>query len=99
VAKKIDFLIAKVKPFKLTLDGMDSKTKAGHVPIQMAENFNKVLDAIRQESPDAAAELPENIHLQSRAFSMIGATDMSYSGLEILVGQVLGVLDVLKHDN
>jgi hypothetical protein len=95
MAKKIDFLIAKVKPFQGTLENMDSKTKGGHVPIQLAENFNKLVAEIATHEPDAARELPCPITLEGQ-MALIGATDISYSSLEIMVGQVLGVLEVLK---
>jgi hypothetical protein len=92
---KIDFLIATMSAFEKTLEKLDQKTKAGHVPVQLAENFNKLLDEIKTESPDAAPELPLPITLDG-TFEGIGVTDISYVALEVMVRQVLGVLGVLK---
>jgi len=95
VPKKIDFLIAKMAAFEKTLEKLDNKTKAEHVPIQLAKNFNKLLDEIKTDSPDAASELPTPIALNGD-FADLGVTDLSYVALEIMVGQVLAVLGVLK---
>ena len=93
--QKIDFLIAKMSAFEKTLENLDNKTKAGHVPTQLAENFNKLLAEIEAESSDAASELPSPIALGGD-FADMGITEISYVALEVMVGQVLGILGVLK---
>jgi hypothetical protein len=94
--KKIDFLIAKVKPFEAALHSLDAQAKGNHVSIDLAQNFNKLLEEIKAESPEAAPELPQPITLQG-IFARLGQTSTSHVALEIMVGQVLGVLEVLKH--
>src|SRR5438128_40893 len=99
MAKNIDFIIAKVRAFQQTLERIDNHTKKEHVPIQLAENFNAIVAEIAKESPDAAVHLPQPIFAGDRLLSRAGPTTMSYIGLETFVGQVLGVLEVLKGDN
>jgi hypothetical protein len=95
---KIDFLIAKVRAYQQTFEKLDSKTKAGMIPSQLGENFNKLLQEIAKESPNAAPELPTKLYLFSKLNSS-GLCDVSYASLDIYVGQVLGVLEVLKAGN
>jgi hypothetical protein len=95
MATQVDFLMAKMRAFQLTFEKLDSKTKAGHVPIQLAENFNGLLAEIAKESPAAAPQLPKPVSIDSQ-FRMVGVCDISYATLDVFVGQVLGVLEVLR---
>ena len=93
--KKIDFLIAKISAFAKPLEMLDNKTKSMQVPTELAKNFNMLLEEIAAESPTAAPELPKPIDLYEGIYQT-GSTDVSYVGLQIIVGQVVGVLGVLK---
>ena len=92
---KIDFLIAKMSAFEKTLEKLDNKTKSMQVPTELAKNFNLLLEEITAESPVAAPELPKPIDLNEGIYQT-SFTDVSYVGLEIMVGQVVAVLGVLK---
>ena len=95
--KKIDFLIAKVRAFEHGLEKMDMKAKSGHVSLDLAKNFNKLLEEIGTQCPDVVSELPQPITLNGR-FNVVGQTDTSHVTLEIFVGEVVGVLEVLKNE-
>ena len=91
----LDFLKAKVQALKHTLEGKSGKEKDGRVSIQIAQQFNGILDEVKKESPDAAPHLPQHITWNS-PFARLQQADVTFLDLEIMVNQVLAILDVLK---
>jgi hypothetical protein len=95
MATTLDFLKAKVQACKHTLDGKSGKENDGRVSIQIAQQFNALVDEIKKESPDAAPHLPQHI-AWTGPFARIEQADVTFLDLEIMVNQVLAVLDVLQ---
>jgi hypothetical protein len=90
-----DFIKTKVLAVKYTLDGKSSKEKEGRISIQIAQQFNGMVDEIKKESPDAAPHLPQHITVTS-PFARIQQADVTFLDLEIMINQMLAVLDVLQ---
>lgn len=93
-----DFIKAKMLAVKHTLEGKSGKDKDGRISIQMAQQFNAVVEEIEKASPDAGPHLPKPIEWNS-PFARLQNADASYLDLEIMVNQVLAVLDVLQEHN
>src|SRR5947209_1281254 len=58
---QLDFLKAKMLAYKQTLAERTSREKDGHVSIQIAQEFNAIVEEIKKASPDAAPHLPKPI--------------------------------------
>jgi hypothetical protein len=96
---QLDFLKAKVLAYKHTLDGKTSKEKEKHVAIQIAEEFNSILEEIKKLSPDAAPHLPKPISWKGIAAQDMQISDIRFLELEMLLNQVLAILDVVRGGN
>jgi hypothetical protein len=92
----LDFLRAKVLAYKNTLDSRSGKDKEQRVGIQIAEEFNAVLEEIRKESPDAAAHLPKPIACKGVFARDLRLSDIKFLELEMILNQVLAILDLLR---
>lgn len=96
MATTLDFLRARVQAYKSTLDGKSSQEKEKHVSIQIAEEFNLILEEIKKEAADAAPHLPKPITWQSIFARDMRVADVRFLELEMMLNQVLAVLDVLR---
>jgi hypothetical protein len=92
----LDFHKATVLAFKNTLEGKSAKEKERHISIQVAKQFNAVVDKIKGEHPDAATHLPEPITWKGIAAQDMQIADISFLDFELLLNQVLGLLEVLE---
>jgi hypothetical protein len=92
----LDFHRATIRAFKNTLDGKASKEKEKHISIQIAEQFNVIVDNIRKEFPDAASHLPQPITMKGIASRDMQIADIKFLDFEVLLNQVLGILEVLE---
>src|SRR5229473_7857933 len=63
----LDFHKATIMAFKNTLEGKSSKEKEKHISIQIAEQFNSIVDSIKKEFPAAAPQLPQPITMKDIA--------------------------------
>jgi len=95
MATTLDFLRANVQAYKHTLDGKSSKEKDGLVSIQIAKQFNAIVDQIKKEAPDAAPHLPQSIEWTG-PFSQMQLADVNFLDLEMMLNQVVAVLDVVR---
>jgi hypothetical protein len=93
MATTLDFLKAKVQAYKHTLDGKSSQEKDGRVSIQIAQQFNAIVDEIKKELPGTASHLPQSIGWTS-PFARLQQADVTFLDLEMMVNQVLAVLEV-----
>lgn len=92
----LDFHRATMMAFKNTLEGKSSKEKENHVSIQIAEQFNGVVEAIKNEHPEAAPHLPKPITWKGIAAQDMQIADIRFLDLELLLNQVLATLDVIR---
>lgn len=95
MATTLDFLKAKVQAYKHTLEGKTGKEKDGRVSIQIAQQFNAIIDEIKKESTEAAPHLPHPVTWNS-PFAQTGLSDVKYLDLEMMLNQVLAILDVIR---
>lgn len=91
----LDFLRANVQAFKHTLDGKSTKEKGGLVSIQIAQQFNAIVDQIKREVPDAAPHMPQPI-TWTGPFERLQQSDVAFLDFEMMLNQVLAVLDVVR---
>lgn len=94
--RTLDFLKAKVQAYKHTLEGKSGTEKERHVAIHVAEEFNRILEEIKKESPEAAPHLPRSITWTSVFADDMKVADVTYLDLEMLINEVLAVLDVIR---
>ncbi len=94
---KTDFLRAKVTAFKDTLERTPPAHKSNRISTHTAAEFNGIVEEIRAEVPDAASYLPKRIEA-STSFRRMAVADITFIELEMLAGQVLNILNVLKSD-
>jgi hypothetical protein len=92
----LDFHKATVLAFKSTLEGKSAKEKEKHVAIQIAEQFNSIVENIKKEFPDATTHLPQPITWQGIAARDMQIADIRFLDFEMLLNQVLAILDVLR---
>lgn len=92
----LDFYKATVLAFKHTLEGKSAKEKEKHVSIQIADQFNSVVENVKKEYPDAAPHLPQPITSKGIAAQDMQIADIRFIDFEMLLNQVLAVLDVLR---
>jgi hypothetical protein len=92
----LDFYKATVLAFKHTLEGKSTKEKEKHVSIQIAEQFNAVVENIKKEHPDAAIHLPQPITMKGIASRDMQIADIRFLDFEMMLNQVLAILDVLR---
>jgi hypothetical protein len=92
----LDFLKAKVQAYKHTLESKSGKEKEKHLAIHVAEEFNRILEEIKKESPEAAPHLPQPITWTSVFARDLKVADVTYLDLEMVINQVLAVLDVVR---
>ena len=95
MASTLDFLKANVQAYKHTLDGKSSKEKASLVSIQIAQQFNAIVDQIKKEAPDTAPHLPKPVTWVG-PFARMQHADVTFLDLEMMINQVLAVLDVVR---
>ena len=98
MAKSLDFHKATINAFKLTLDGKSSKEKQQHVSIQIAEQFNAVVEKMKIEFPEHASHLPREITWGGANARHFRIADVTFLDFELLLNQVLAVLEVLEED-
>ncbi len=92
----LDFHKGTITAFKNTLDGKSAKEKEKHISIQIAEQFNSIVDNIKKEFPDAAPHLPQPITMKGIASRDMQIADIKFLDFEMLLNQVLGVLEVIQ---
>jgi hypothetical protein len=92
----LDFHKATVLAFKHTLEGKSAKEKEKHVSIQIAEQFNGVVENVKKEYPDAAIHLPQPITWKGIGAQDMRIADIRFTDFEMLLNQVLAILDVLR---
>src|SRR5207249_3920083 len=90
----LDFHKATIMAFKNTLDGKSPKEKEKHISIQIAEQFNSIVDNIKKEHPDAASHVPQPITMKGIASRDMQIADINFLDFEMLLNQVLAVLEV-----
>jgi hypothetical protein len=95
MATTLDFLKAKVQAYKHTLDAKSGKEKEGRISIQIAQQFNGIVDEVKKESRNAAPHLPQHI-TWTGPFARIQQADVTFLDLETMVNQILAILDVLQ---
>ena len=97
MAKNIDILIARASSLQRTLANIDPQTKKSYVSRPLAENFNKLLGAIKKEMSAAdSGHLPQPITFEGPSARVAGLSDVLYVDLEIMIDQMKDVLDHLK---
>jgi hypothetical protein len=96
MATSLDFYKTTVLAFKHTLEGKSAKEKEKHVSIQIADQFNSVVENVKKEYPDAAPHLPQSITWRGIATQDMQIADIRFIDFEMLLNQVLAVLDVLR---
>ncbi len=92
----LDFHRATVLAFNSTLEGKSAKEKEKHVSIQIAEQFNGVVEQIKKEHPDAAPRLPQPITWKGIAAQDMQIADIRFLDFEMMLNQVLAILDVIR---
>jgi hypothetical protein len=68
----------------------------GQLSIQIADQFNPVVENVKKEYPDAAPHLPQPITWTGIAAQDMQIADITFIDFEMLLNQVLAVLDVLR---
>jgi hypothetical protein len=96
MATRLDYLRARVLAYKVTLDGKPSKEKKDRVSVQIAEQFNGILEDIKKESPEAAPHLPQPITMNSMAARDFQLSDANFIELEMMLNGILAVLEVAR---
>jgi hypothetical protein len=97
--KELDFVKATVLAYKSTLDSKPSSEKSGRVSIQLAHQFNSIVEKIKNVCPpEAASELPRPITWNTPAANA-GWSDVKFLELEMMLNQVIAILDVLRADH
>src|SRR5947199_271239 len=92
----LEFLKARVQAIKHTLEGKSGKEKDGRVSIQIAQQFNSVVDNIKKEFSNAAPQLPQPITTKGIGSHDMQIADITFLDFEMLLNQVLGTLEVLE---
>jgi len=92
----LDFHKATLMAFKNTIEGKSLKEKEQHVSIQVAQQFNGLVDNIRKEHPEAEPHLPKSITMNSIAAQDFQIADIRFLDFEMLVNQVLSTLEVIR---
>jgi hypothetical protein len=92
----VDFYRATVLAFKSTLEGKSAKEKEKHVSIQIAEQFNAVVENIKKGHPDAVTHLPQPNKWNGIAAQDMKIADIRFLDFEMLLSQVLAIMDVLR---
>ena len=82
--------------FKNSLEGKSSKEKENHISIQIAEQFNEVVESIKKEHPEAAPHLPKPITMKGIAAQDMQIADIRFLDFELLLNQVLATMDVIR---
>lgn len=95
MATTLDFVKAKVQACKHTLDSKSDKEKDGRVSIQIAQQFNAIIDEIKKEASEVAPHLPQHIEWNS-PFARVQQADVTFLDLEMMLNQVIAVLDVIQ---
>ena len=92
----LDFHRATVLAFKNTLDGRSAKEKELPVSIQIARQFNTIVEEIKKVAPEVASHLPQPVTWKGIAARDMQISDVSFLELQMMLNQVLAVLDVLR---
>ncbi len=92
----LDFHKATIMAFKNTLEGKSAKEKEKHISIQIAAQFNSIVDNIKKEFPDAASHLPQPITWNGIAAMDMQIADITFLDFEMLLNQMLGILEVIQ---
>ena len=93
---KNEILRAKVRSLKTTLKSATPDQKKGFIGIEMAKNFNKILEEVSIEHPSLGDALPAQLTWKG-PFAQMGQSDTSYLDLEIYADQLLALLDLAEH--
>jgi hypothetical protein len=92
--RALDLIRAKVLAYQQTLEGKSGAAKSGRVSIQLAQQFNAIVDEIKREFSETATHLPQPIRWTGPAARIAQQADVTFLDLEMLLNQVLAVLDV-----
>jgi hypothetical protein len=95
MATALDFIRASVQAYKHSLDQKSSQDKDGPVSIQIAQQFNSIVDQIKKEVPEAASHLPQPI-TWTGPFARMNCADVKFLELEMMLNQVLAILEVVQ---
>lgn len=96
MATTLDFLKAKVQAYKHTLEGKSAREKENHISIQIAEQFNGIIENIKREYPEATPHLPQPITWKGIAAQDMQIADIRFLDFEMLLNEVLAILEVLR---
>ncbi len=92
----LDFHKASLMAFKNTLEGKSAKEKEKHISIQIAQQFNGIVDNIKKEHPEAEPHLPKAVTWKGIAAQDMQIADIRFLDFEMLVNQVLATLEVIR---
>jgi len=91
---KVQLLKVRLQGFKKALDAASENLKRDNISMDVANNFNTILDEITENYPSVKDSLPKRV--QARRFvRREGKANICFLDLTIFVEQVIGILDIL----
>lgn len=96
MATAVDYHRATIVAFKNTLEGKSPHEKDKHVSVQVALQFNSLIERLQEEYPEAAPHFPMPITFLIPNSRHSQTSDIRFIDFELLLNQVLAILDVLR---
>ena len=91
----LQILRTTLESFRTTLQGAGSGRKDGQVSVQVAREFNTIVERVRELLPEVVDGLPKRVLIKGPMTNM-GLAPIKYLDLEMLVDQVLAMIQLAE---
>ena len=94
---EVQLLKLRARSLKSTLENASEKQKQGQVNIQLAQDFNKLIEDVTAAFPQIVSALPQPIDCAG-PFMQMGVTSLTYLDLEVYADRLLAALELVAPD-
>jgi hypothetical protein len=92
----LDFIKARMQAYKKTLDGRAAKKKEGQASIQIAQQFNAIVEEVKKEPLKSATHFLQRIPRNGPAERLLNVFGMHFLRVETMLNVVVAVMALFR---